>query len=128
MSVLGSGPADAAAGKSVKAKNADVLVTCTLTVLKVNPSDGTAQIRVTAQAQPNNLFGYSNNAYTQAFCSVYDIATNQLVLYAPFRNGATLPTTSITPIVPYSSFYYLCAQGFVKKTNGSQSYTPAVCG
>lgn len=127
LSVIGSGSAQAAAGKTVKPKNADVLSTCTLTVMSVNPSTGQAQIRITAAAQPATLFGYANNAYTQTFCAVYDSSNNLVQFFAPFRNGATLPTTSITPIVSYSSSYSLCGQGFVKKTSGNQSLTPVVC-
>jgi len=126
MSALGSGPAHAA-GKTVKPKNVDVLGTCSLTVLSVNPSDATAHIRVTAAAQPNNLFGYSNNAYTQVGCAVYDANFTLVAYYAPFRNGPTVPTSNINPNVPFSSNYTLCGQAFVKKTNGSQSVTPVVC-
>ena len=125
MSFVGS--AGAAAGITVKAKNADVLVTCTFSVLKVNPSDGTVQIRLSAAAQPNNVFGYSNNVYTQAFCAVYDATFNPLAEWDPFRNGATLPTTSITPNVPFSSAYHLCGAGYVKKKNGTDSFTPVAC-
>jgi hypothetical protein len=126
MSALGAGPAEAA-GKTVKAKNFDVLATCTLTVLSVNPSDGTARIRVAAAAQPNNLFGYSNNVYTQVGCAVYDASNNLVALYGPFRNGPTVPTSNINPNVPFSPSYTLCGQGYVKKKNGSESYTPIVC-
>lgn len=128
LTLVSSGSASAAAGKTVKSKNADVLVTCTFTVLKVFPATNQAQIRITAQAQPAGLAGYANNSYTQAFCDVYDAGFGLVQRYAPFRNGATLPTTSITPTVTYSSAWYLCAAGFVKKTNGTDSYTPYVCG
>jgi hypothetical protein len=127
MSVLCSGPADAAGGKTVKPKNADVLGTCTFTVLSVNPSVGTARIRLAAAAQPNNLFGYGNNVYTQVSCAVYDVSNNLVALYAPFRNGPTVPTSNINPNVPFSSSYTVCGQAFVKKSNGSQSLTPVVC-
>jgi len=126
MSLLGPS-ANAAAGKTVKPKNVDVLGTCTLTVLSVNPTDVTAHIRVTSQGQPNNLFGYSNNVYTQVACAVYDENSNLVAFYAPFRNSATLPTTNINPNVPFSPTYTLCGQAFVKKSNGSQSLTPVVC-
>jgi hypothetical protein len=128
VSLVGATSANAAGpGKTVKPKNADVLGTCSLTVLSVNPSVGTAHIRVAAQGQPNNLLGYATNVYTQVACAVYDGANNLVALYAPFKNSATLPTSNINPDVAFSSSYTLCGQAFVKKNNGTQSLTPVVC-
>jgi hypothetical protein len=127
LALIGTTSANAAAGKTVKPKNVDVLGTCTFTVLSVNPSDATAHVRIAAQGQPNNLLGYAVNVYTQVACAVYDSSSNLVAFYAPFRNSATLPTSNVNPNVPFSATYTLCGQAYVKKNNGTDSLTPVVC-
>jgi hypothetical protein len=112
---------------TVKPRNADVLANCSWKVTSVNPSTVQVQGRLSAQAQPATLLGYGTNAYTQVACYLYDQNFNQLKVFAPFANSASLPTTSITPVVPYSPSYHLCGQAFVKKNNGATSLTPVVC-
>jgi hypothetical protein len=54
-------------------------------------------------------------------------ATQVLASYNPYSNGATVQSSSITPAIPYYPSYVVCAQGFVKLSNGATSITPVVC-
>lgn len=123
----GSAGAVTAPGKSVVIKNGVVLGRCNVTVQSVNPSVGTASVRLAANAQPATLFGYGSNAYTQVFCRVYSNAGALLTSFAPFVNGPILPTTSETPDIAFAASYILCGQAFVKLNNGNDSLTPQVC-
>ena len=127
--LLGAGPAGALTpGKVAKAQNADVIAKCTLRVESLNPSDVTANIRLSAQAQPKTIFGFGSNTYTQVFCSVLNpSATQVLASYNPYANSARVQSSSITPAIPYYPSYVVCATGFVKKSNGNTSITPTVC-
>ena len=128
--VVGTGSAGAvtAPGKSVVVKNASVLGRCNFTVQAVNPSIGTASVRLAANAQPSTLFGYGTNAYTQVYCYVFGgTSGNLLTQFAPFVNGPVLPTTSETPEIPFESSYTLCGFAFVKLNNGNNSSTSFVC-
>ena len=127
LALVATTSAYAAPGKTVKPRNFNVLGTCSLTLLSVNPSDTTVHIRLAAQGQPNNLLGYVNNVYTQVFCTVYDANMSQVAFYAPFANSPTLPTSNINPNVPFSPSYLLCGQAYVKLANGNDSLTPTVC-
>ena len=124
----GSAGAVTAPGKSVVVKNANVLGRCNFTVQAVNPSIGTASVRLAANAQPASLFGYGTNAYTQVLCYVYGGTSGTLLTqFAPFVNGAVLQTTSETPEIPFESSYVLCGRAFVKLNNGNNSVTSIVC-
>ena len=127
--LVGTGSAGAvtAPGKSVVVKNAHVLGRCNFTVQAVNPSIGTASVRLAANAQPATLFGYGSNAYTQVFCAVYSGTSGALLTkFAPFVNGPVLPTTSETPEIPLDSSYLLCGEAFVKLNTGNDSLTGLV--
>jgi hypothetical protein len=118
-----------APGLSALAKNGDVIARCNFTLQSVNPSDGTAQVRLAANAQPASLLGYATNAYTQVFCAVLggDQTGPVLTRFDPFANGPVVPTTSETPVIDLYAGYTLCAVGYVKKNSGAQSFTPTVC-
>jgi len=127
--LLGTGPAGALTpGLVARAQNADVIAKCTLRVESLNPADVTANIRLSAQAQPKTLAGFGTNTYTQVFCSVWNPSfSTVLAQYNPFANAARVQSSSITPAIPYYNSYHVCATGFVKKSNGNTSTTPTVC-
>jgi hypothetical protein len=132
LTIVGSSSADAALypvapGKSVTPKNSVVTGKCNMTVQAVNASTGQVTIRLAAQAKPTSLLGYGTNAYTQIFCTVYDINSNPVATHNPYRNGPTVPNTGTENAVPFSSQYFVCGQAFVKLNNGNNSLTPLVC-
>lgn len=127
VALIGVGAASATVSRVAVAKSSEVIGRCTFTVKSLNPSDATANTKLAAQAQPKTLDGYSTHAYTQVFCSVYDNHANLLATYNPFANGAVVQASSITPVLPYSPNYTVCARGYTKLNNGNESFTPTVC-
>jgi hypothetical protein len=132
FTVFGSGSAGAdpvvAPGKKASVKNANVTGICNFTAQGINASTGQVSIRLAAQAQPTTLLGYAKNVYTQMFCSVKDAVGNVVATFNPYVDGPYLANITATQnAVPYSSKYFVCATGFVKLSNGSQSTTNTVC-
>jgi len=123
-----AGSADAATpGITVSPRNADVQSKCTLVINSYNTSTLTANVKLSAWAQPVSLAGYGNNIYTQVFCKVYGADGTLVAHFEPAKNSNSIPTTNITPTIAYSPSYTLCGQAFVKKRGGGTSLTREVC-
>jgi hypothetical protein len=115
--------------KTVSPTNSDVQSKCILQVKSVNPLHAyDTTVKLSGQAQPGNINGYSNNVFTQVFCDIYDPTTGGLLAHIqPFSNSATLLNTSQQFVLPFRHSYTLCGQTLVKLVNGNTSTTPAVC-
>ncbi|HET6165895.1 MAG TPA: hypothetical protein VFE07_03645 [Marmoricola sp.] len=115
-------------GKIVRPRNADVIASCKLEVNKVDKVHNyDVTVTLTANAWPAGLDGYRANKFTQVFCFVSDPNNTGLLGFAPSANGPTVSPTSTTAILPYSPYYNLCGQAYVKLKNGDDSFTPVVC-
>ena len=114
--------------KVVYAKNSVISARCALTVVHVDSTTYVTTIRLGAQQYPVDLAGYQTVAFSQPDCLVYDsTGTTLLAQFAPSKNAAARPWTSIAADLPYDTSYVLCAQGNAKLKNGDTSQTAINC-
>ena len=96
-------------------------------VQSVNTSNGTEALKVTVQVQPARFSGYFNNVYVVAFCDVVGSDGSLLGEFFQHRDGAVIPPTSTTMVVPIMDSYQLCVTAGGVLKNGDVTTPPSVC-
>jgi len=119
--------ANALGGKTARTSNPDIVARCTMQVQSVNTSNGTEALKVTVQVQPARFSGYFNNVYVIAYCDVLSPNGDLLGEFFQDRDGAVIPPTSTTMVVPIMDSYQLCVTAAAVLKNGNVTNPPSVC-